>query len=141
MSDPTITVREFVARINRHDLPGLLQFATSDHRFIDAAGVVVTGRDELRAAWQGYFRMVPDYWIAIDKSLAQNDIVLLVGRAGGTYAPDGLLSPARRWQVPAAWRAVVRADRVAEWQVYADNEPLRAVMWDSGEPTDGENAT
>jgi len=32
------------------------------------------------------------------------------------------------WTVPTAWRAVVRNGQVAEWQVYADNEPLRASL-------------
>jgi ketosteroid isomerase-like protein len=103
MSDPAQTAHEFVARINRQDVPELM---TPDHRLIDAGGAVVAGLEQLRAAWRGYFRMVPDYWIALDDTLTQGDTVVLVGRAGGTYAPDGQLSPERRWQVPAAWRRV-----------------------------------
>jgi ketosteroid isomerase-like protein len=128
MTDPAETARQFVARINQHDVAGLIQLMTAGHRLIDPGGAVVTGREHLQAAWRGYFQMIPDYWVAVDHTLTQGDTVVLVGRAGGTYAPDGLLSPARRWQVPAAWRAVVQAGAVAEWQVYADNEPLRALM-------------
>jgi hypothetical protein len=32
------------------------------------------------------------------------------------------------WKMPAAWRAVVKDGKVALWQVYADNEPIRAIM-------------
>jgi hypothetical protein len=39
------------------------------------------------------------------------------GRSGGV-----------EWKVPAAWRAVVRDGLIAEWQVYVDNEPLRASL-------------
>lgn len=138
MTDPTDTARQFVARINQHDLAGLSQLMTPSHRLIDSGGVVVTGREHVQAAWRGYFRMVPDYWIALDDMLTRDDTVVLIGRAGGTYAQDGQLSPARRWQVPAAWRAVVKGGAVAEWQVYADNEPLRALI--IGEQKSGSGA-
>ena len=140
MTNPTDTAREFVARINQHDLAGLIQLMTPDHRLIDPGGVVVTGREHVQAAWRGYFQMVPDYWIALDQTLTEGDTVVLIGRAGGTYAPDGRLSPARRWQVPAAWRAVVQGGAVAEWQVYADNEPLRALMLGERESSSGADA-
>jgi hypothetical protein len=32
------------------------------------------------------------------------------------------------WKTPAAWRAVIKEGKVAVWQVYADNEPIRAIM-------------
>jgi limonene-1,2-epoxide hydrolase len=47
--------------------------------------------------------------------------VILLGMARGTYV-------GKTWSTPAAWRAKVHDDRVAEWRVYADNEPLRQLM-------------
>jgi ketosteroid isomerase-like protein len=128
MTDTSRTAHEFVARINRHDVDMLADLMAPDHRLIDPGGAVVAGLERLRAAWRAYFEMIPDYWIEVDDTLTHGDRVVLVGRAGGTYAPDGHLSPARRWQVPAAWRAVIRAGRVVEWQVYADNAPLRDLI-------------
>ena len=128
MTDPTEAAREFVDRINRHDVRGLTQLMTPNHRLIDPGGMVVAGPEQLQAAWHGYFQIVPDYWITIEHTFTQGHTVMLVGRAGGTYAPDGRLSPTGRWQVPAAWRAVVQEGCVAEWQVYADNGPLRTLM-------------
>jgi ketosteroid isomerase-like protein len=128
MRDPVPPVHDFVAAINRHDVAGIVELTTPDHQFIDALGAVVAGRERVRTAWQGYFTMIPDYRIDLDDTLAHRDTVVLVGRAGGTYAPDGRLTETRRWQVPAGWRAVVREGRVALWQVYADNEPLRAII-------------
>jgi hypothetical protein len=37
-------------------------------------------------------------------------------------------TPERKWSCPAACRARIDGPLVAEWQVYADNEPLRQVM-------------
>ena len=38
------------------------------------------------------------------------------------------LNPENRWQTPVAIRASVEDGLVAEWRVYADNEPIRKVM-------------
>jgi ketosteroid isomerase-like protein len=137
MTDPTDTARQFVARINQRDVAGLIQLMTSDHRLIDPGGLAVTGHERLQAAWRAYFQMIPDYWVAVEQTLTEGNTVVLLGRAGGTHAPDGQLSPARRWQVPAAWRAVVQGGAVAEWQVYADNEPLRVLKLGEREPGSG----
>ena len=45
-----------------------------------------------------------------------------------TLAADGEIKKENFWKMPAAWRAVVRDSKIAVWQVYADNEPARAVM-------------
>jgi ketosteroid isomerase-like protein len=128
VTDPTATARAFAALINRHDVTGLVRLMTSDHRLLDAGGTVVTGTHRLEAAWRAYLRMIPDYAIVIDRTLADGETVVLLGSAGGTYVPDAPGGAGGAWRVPAAWRAVVRAGLVAEWQVYADNEPLRALM-------------
>lgn len=125
---PTDTVRSFVVCINAHDVAGLISLMTPDHRFVDSLGAVVTGRDTMRDSWRAYFQMVPDYSIEVTRSLADNDEVVLLGCARGTLSRDGDLDPMDAWQTPAAWRAIVRDGLVAEWQVYADNEPMRQRM-------------
>ena len=52
---------------------------------------------------------LPAYWASLDTGHQ------------GTYA-------ATKWQTPAAWKARIRGPLVAEWRVYADNEPIRAIM-------------
>ncbi len=32
------------------------------------------------------------------------------------------------WKTPASSRAVVKGGKIAQWQVFADNEPIRAIM-------------
>ena len=44
---------------------------------------------------------------------------------------DSALGPNGFWEVPAAWRAVVQDGKIAEWRVYADNQPLRKLMGDA----------
>ncbi|MGH7630247.1 MAG: nuclear transport factor 2 family protein [Gemmatimonadales bacterium] len=125
---PVESVRRLVAAINARNVPAILASLTPDHRFVDSLGAVISGRAALEQAWQGYFRLVPDYAIQIEEELVLGDVVVLFGAAGGTYAANGPPRSGARWGSPAAWRAVVRDDRVAEWRVYADNEPLRRLM-------------
>ena len=120
--------RAFVRAMNRQDVDALAELMTPDHRFVDALGNVVEGRDKMRAAWAAYFKMVPDYHLAIEESYGDGPVVVLLGEAGGTYAPSGVLKPENRWKTPAAVRAQEADGRIAEWRVYADNEPMRRLM-------------
>ncbi len=125
---PVEAVTRFVARINAHDLEGIVALLTPDHRFIDSLGTQARGRDTLREGWRQYFRMVPDYRIDVERTFVDGETVILVGVARGTYTADGELREANAWTTPAAWRASLRGELIAEWQVYADNEPIRQCM-------------
>jgi phosphinothricin acetyltransferase len=120
-SAASAVVHEFIERINAHDVDGLLPCLSPDHRFIDSLGAVFVGRETLRQGWLAYFALVSDYRVSVHGMAETAAGLLLVGEAAGRS--NGLA-----WTVPAAWRAVVRAGLVAEWQVYADNEPLRASL-------------
>jgi len=119
---------EFVDRINRHDVVGLVALMTEDHRFVDGLGQEMTGREQMEKGWLGYFAWFPDYSVKVDDALSRGSVVALFGTAQGTYAAKGNLLAEARWQIPAAWKAVVRDGRVSEWRVYADNEPVWKVM-------------
>jgi uncharacterized protein (TIGR02246 family) len=122
----------FLRAINRQGVEDLVKLMAPDHRFVDSLGNVVAGREKMRAGWTAYFKMVPDYSIAIEETFCDGPVVLLLGVAEGTYAPDGNLQPENRWKTPVALRAQVEEGLVAEWRVYADNEPLRERMRKSG---------
>jgi ketosteroid isomerase-like protein len=115
----------FAGAISRQDVNALVELMTPEHRFIDTMGGVTEGREVMRAGWAGYFRMVPDYAIDIEETYCAGPVVVMLGVVGGTYAPDGQLTAENRWQTPAALRAVIEDGKVAEWRVYADNEPMR----------------
>jgi ketosteroid isomerase-like protein len=111
----------FVAAINRHDVPTLASLMSPDHTFIDSLGNRVVGATSMEAGWRGYFAMCPDYWIRTNHLLVRDSIVLATGEAGGTI--NGA-----EWKTPAAWKAVIREDKVAEWQVFADNKPVYEIL-------------
>jgi len=118
----------FVAKINAHDVEGLVALMTPDHVFIDALGKTVRGAEQMRAGWKAYLSWFPDYAIEVTEQFSRGDAVALFGKARGTYAVSGRLARENSWEIPAAWRAVIENSRVAEWQVYCDNDPARKIM-------------
>jgi len=121
MTGPREIFRRFVAAINAGDVESLGGLMAAGHLFVDSAGNRTQGADTMRAGWRGYFAMCPDYWVRIDREIAEDDTVLAVGEAGGTI--DGAA-----WRTPAAWKAVVREGRVEEWRVFADNKPVYEIL-------------
>ncbi len=99
----------------------MVALMTTDHVFVDSLANRTQGAASMEAAWRGYFGMCPDYWIRADQVMVEGDAVLAVGEAGGTV--DGI-----SWQTPAAWKALVRESKVAEWRVFADNTPVREIL-------------
>jgi len=133
MSDSVeVVARVFVNAINRQDVEGLAGMMTPGHRFVDSMGGVTEGREKMRAGWIGYFRMVPDFEIVVEEIFCNGPVVVMLGKAKGTYTSDGELKAESRWETPAAWRAVVEGGLVAEWRVYSDNEPMRELMRRTG---------
>jgi limonene-1,2-epoxide hydrolase len=155
-----VVARAFVNAINRQDVEGLAELMTPEHRFVDSLGGVTEGREKMRAGWVGYFKMVPDYSIVVEECYSHGPVVIMFGMGRGTYCPDDGSHPwspnardqghpshlrfenpdlghpelkaENRWETPAAWRAVVEGGLVAEWRVYADNEPMRERMRRAG---------
>ena len=120
-----------MAAINAHDIDRLTALMTSDHRFVDSLGAMVEGRDAMREGWKFSFDMVPDYKLEIRDSFVPEhgaNEVMLVGTASGSYQANGIMQPNSFCNTPLALRAVVRNEQIAEWQVYADNEPIREQM-------------
>jgi ketosteroid isomerase-like protein len=118
----------FVNAINHRSSAEIAGLMTEDHVFIDSLGARVAGREQMKKGWEGYFGMVPDYAISVDETFVDGSVVVMLGAAQGTYSSGGPLKPENKWRTPAAWRAVVRGSSVAEWRVYADNQPIRRIM-------------
>lgn len=121
--EPDRLVIKFVNEINRHDLEALRALMAPDFWFTDSLGQEVRGLDRMLDAWRTYFAECPDLRIVIRDHLVVGSVVALFGTASGS--PPGTAGPAGRWSIPTAWRAVVRGGHIAEWQVYADRDPLR----------------
>ena len=118
----------FVDRINRDDVGGLVALMTEDHRFVDALGQEVRGREQMEKGWLGYFAWFPNYSIKVDDVMSNGNIVAMFGSAQGTYSGKENLLAEAHWEIPAAWKAVVCNESVSEWRVYADNEPVWKAM-------------
>jgi ketosteroid isomerase-like protein len=128
MEEPINIVLKFEQLINSRNAEAVCSLLTPDSVFLDSMGNRVAGAAKMRPAWEGYFKMVPDYTISHSEIFANGDLVAIFGYAEGTFSKDGKLRKEDFWKTPAAWRAVVREGKIALWQVFADNEPLRAIM-------------
>jgi hypothetical protein len=115
------TFTQFATAINHHDVSALSALMPPDHVFVDSLGDRVQGSTAIEAGWRSYFAICPDYWIRTDHVLAEESVVVAVGEAGGTI--DGV-----PWRTPAAWKAVIRVGRVAEFRVFADNKPVYEIL-------------
>lgn len=121
--DVVAVVGAFIDRINAHDPAGIVARGSADHRFTDGVGTALSGEEALERAWRAYFALFPDYRITIESLAHDGPLVLLAGWASASLHGKGA-----SWRIPAAWRAVVCEGRVAEWQVYADNGPVRELL-------------
>jgi ketosteroid isomerase-like protein len=127
-ASPIEIVLQFERLINSRSPEAICGLLTEDSALIDSLGNRMAGIESLRKAWAGYFKMVPDYAISHAEIFADGGTVAVFGSAQGTFAKDGHLNKEDFWKTPAAWRAVVREGKIALWQVFADNEPIRAIM-------------
>ena len=131
-SDAIAVVLDFMERINSGDVERICALMTEDHVFVDALGAKFNGRETMRTGWRMYHAMIPDYKVSHEEIFAKGQTVAVIGSARGTFAPPGESGAAPKkenfWEIPAAWFAVVRDGKVARWQVYADNQPVRKLM-------------
>jgi len=124
----TTVVLEFIDKINGGDVSALCSLMTEDHVFVDGLGNRVQGREKLRAGWKAYLSLFPDYRISHEEVFEDRDTVAVFGTASGTYAVNGKLPKENHWEIPAAWKAIVRNGLIAEWRVYCDNQPARKLL-------------
>jgi ketosteroid isomerase-like protein len=121
-------VMEFITRINAGDPHSLSELMTEDHVFQDPLGKRYMGRETMIGGWKAYFDLVSDYRIRAEEFFQTDLRFAIFGSASGAYSRGEKRGKDGFWEVPAAWRALVRGELVAEWRVYADNQPLRKLM-------------
>ena len=121
-------VLAFIRAINRHEIATLTNLMTDDHEFVDSLGAVERGKERMREAWIAYFFMIPDYTIAVEGVFTRDASVAVTGKASGTVAVKGELPPGNGWEIPIALLAEVRGGKIARWQVFADNDPVRQIL-------------
>ena len=112
---------DFVDAINKADIDKILNIMSDDHVLIDSHDNKVSGKDNLKQAWIGYFALFPDYKIEINETLEKDSLICILGYASGTYKNLQNDINSNFWRIPAAWTAIIKDNHVKHWQVYADN--------------------
>ncbi len=95
------TITDFAAAINSRDVETIAALMSDDHRFIEAHGNEMMGKEMMKAGWASYFQLFPDYYIGIEKILSEGDLAVAFGYAGAGTGEG-------TWKLPAAWRAIIR---------------------------------
>lgn len=112
-------VEAFNDCINRRDLEGLSGLMTDDHKFIDPASGIVSGKQACVEAWRGFFSTFPDYRNHFDRMIPTGSTVAIIGRS--TCSDPRLAGP-------ALWQAVISDDRIDEWRVFEDTPASRLAL-------------
>ena len=111
--DPKIIALQFNETINQQNIRGLTSLMTEDHRFIDRAGLIVSGKNNLTEAWIRFFELFPEYRNTFTDVKSNGNLIILFGYATWKKgeAPDHVI-----------WTAIIKDDLVAEWRIYEDSE-------------------
>ncbi|MBD0278190.1 MAG: nuclear transport factor 2 family protein [Bacteroidota bacterium] len=115
-------VLDFANAINRHDIEKIYSLMTDDHKFVDAHGNEVIGKDKMKAGWTGYFQWFPDYKIEITDIFVKGDAIAAFGFASGTFKGKATENNENFWRLPASWKVIVSDKKIKLWQVYADTK-------------------
>ena len=111
----------YIKAINTVDIDKICDCLAEDHVFIDSQDNRFVGVENMRSGWTHYFEMFPDYKIEINETIVNDSTICLFGYASGTYKNLKNKENSNYWRIPAAWRAIVKDNKIRLWQVYADN--------------------
>jgi len=118
-----LLMKKFNDYITNHDLDGLGTLLSDDHIFIDAAGNVIKGKDEVLDSWKSFFYFVPDYTNVFDKIVTKDRLAIATGRS---------VCSKPELSGPAIWVAYVKEGKITEWRVLDDTlENRREFMTDA----------
>jgi ketosteroid isomerase-like protein len=124
----TKVIPDFIEAINRADVDSMCELMTDDHTFVDSRDNRTIGKEIMRQAWIGYFKLFPDYKIEITGMLRKESFVSMYGYASGTYLGLKKENNGNYWRIPAAWTAYIKNNKVQKWQVYADNSVVMEIV-------------
>lgn len=128
MSKERDIIIEFVKNINNHSAEGLAGLMTDDHTFVDAIGTSMTGKEEMKNAWQIYFEWFPDYVINVSDIISGSNSIAMFGYASGTYKGIKNETNSYYWRLPAAWKIIVENEKIKLWQVFCDTKVPYEIM-------------
>jgi len=121
-------VNNFIRGINDHDVDRIYNLMSEDHVFIDGYDNRYTGRKEMKNGWIKYFEMFPDYLIEITDYTENETIIGLFGYADATFKNKKDELNSNYWRIPAAWKAIVKDQKIKYWQVFCDYSRLQKII-------------
>lgn len=130
-------VNLFINVINDHKVDLIANSVTADHIFYDSMGVDVSGLTNLKDAWGSLFSLFPDYKIEAKEIMVEANEAVIFGEITGTFVIDDDELKGKKWKVPSAWKVLVEGDKIAEWRVYTDMEPIREMRRRAGNGKSG----
>lgn len=107
-------VKRFVSALNAHDADALESLMSEDFTYIDSWREGVSGRDMVLPALRSLLAADPEFGIEVDRFDWRDPHVLMTGRVNSRMFGMG-----RR----AVWQVLVRDDKVAEYQAWAEGGP------------------
>lgn len=116
----------FVDAINTQDMPAINKLMGDKHIFVDTRGNFYEGCSQLKRAWREFFQSLPDYKIYVEQIIENDDTVVLIGTASGSYS--ACPEENERWHLPTIWTAKVDGCAINEWRMYADNSSIANAM-------------
>jgi len=119
---PDAVATEFVDRINRGDLEGLMAMVTEDHRLEIFDEEPVVGRTANASAWHGYMTAFPRYTIHPHRIRADGNVVAILGHTTGSHLG---LPDAEERKLLLIWLAFVREGKIERWCLIEDTTSNR----------------
>ena len=116
-------ITRFIDAINLADIDTMLDCMARYHIFKDSRENTITNKELIEKAWRNYFTIFPDYRIEIAEQINNEEHIILLGYASGTYKQNS-----RFWKIPAAWHVRLQENKINLWQVYADNSVVLEIM-------------
>lgn len=114
--DPERIATRFTECINDRDIDGLAHLISDNHRLVDMEEGVDEGKRDVISAWEGLFKIFPDFKNVCKKVSIEDNLVKIEGY---TECSDPRLNG------PTLFTAKIEDDKISEWRVYEDNPENR----------------
>lgn len=115
--DPKLTALLFNECINKNDIEGLVELMTDNHSLITYGNKDTEDKESTRKAWADFFKKYPDYINHFKKIESRDNFVIISG--------ESTCSNEKSLNSSALWSAIIKNDKVSEWQVYEDTDENR----------------
>jgi hypothetical protein len=119
----TDIISEFIDSINIGDINRMMECMATHHIFKDSRENTITNKALIEKAWRNYLTIFPDYRIEISERVCNEDHIILLGYASGTYKQNS-----KFWKIPTAWHVRLQENKINYWQVYADNSVVLDIL-------------